>query len=422
MTLLLLLVAVAAAIAAVIGAHRLDQHRLQRSDIPWPLVGAAVLSAVVALGAGGTAAGVLLEEQRQGGQEVALDTGPTPAADGTGATAGSEEDEADDAHRTDGAASTADLDVVESPRGSDIRVAVALSREQRSANMNGHVVLVRPGPSVDALVARGLAGLLGGAVLMAADGALPAETAAEIDRLGTPEVHIIGGSQAVLPEVEAALVDAGHGVHRHGGATGVDTAIDIATRHFPTAQRAILAPTFPRDDTSLRSVALLAAGGLAGSEGLPVLLSGRSELSPATAAHLEASAIETLIVLGDDDEWDDDVLDALDDLDLSVTRPGGEDAAEAVATIAASMAASSSEPVLLVGGSGSDLWPGLLVAATTSARRGAPIVLAGEDGLPAATEELLGSLSGESRQLRCMSGVDDDVCAQARALLRPEDG
>lgn len=306
----------------------------------------------------------------------------------------------------------------ESLEGSDVEVAAALSRERFPDGGAAQVVLVRRGPTVDALVASGLHGLLDAPVLLTDLGELPPETVEEIDRLGTPAVHILGGEMAVSAEVEADLVAAGHDVHRHTGARGVDTAIDVAEQHFADAETAILTSSFGVG-SAWQSSGVIAVGSLASARGLPVLLSDRDGLTEATADYLSDSGIRSVVVVGGDEEWRAPVESDLKALGISVTSIGGSDHFTTAAAVAEVNEASGGEaaPVFLLEGSTDATWPGVLVAVTRGSWDRTRIVLSDGDALPGPSRDLVLSLSGSQLDLRCLEGVDEAVCDETRALL-----
>ena len=298
--------------------------------------------------------------------------------------------------------------------------AVALSQNVYPEGEADNVLLTRALPSVDALVAGGLQGLLDGPLLLTTSEELSPETADEIDRLGRPSVHILGGEQAVSSAIEEQLVAAGHDVHRHAGATGAETAIDIASRHFPDAEDAILAPTFGINVDSTEILARsLTAGGLAAARQVPILLTDSDTLSSSTADYLRQSGISSVLVVGSQVEIGSPVMKDLAELGLTATRLGGEDryaTAVAVARAEGFATETGDDVVLLAEGAEDTMWPGISIAAVYAGRENAPIVLSAGGELPAATREYLRARADGPR-LICMPGVASSACEQARIEL-----
>ena len=77
----------------------------------------------------------------------------------------------------------------------------------------------------DALAASGLAGAVGGPVLLTLPDVVPATLAAELGRLGAKDAYLIGGTEAISASVEAYLAGLLPGdVTRLGGADRYETA------------------------------------------------------------------------------------------------------------------------------------------------------------------------------------------------------
>lgn len=298
-------------------------------------------------------------------------------------------------------------------------VAVALSREAFPNGEAENVLLARQQPSVDALVAGGLQGLLDGPLLLTTPDSISPETAAEIDRLGRPSVHILGGEQAVSSAIEAQLVAAGHDVHRHAGTNGIATAIDIAARHFPDAEAAILAPSFGADTEATEVLArALTAGGVAAARQQPVLLTNAGGLSPITSSYLQGSFISRVLIVGSEEEISPAVMQDLAELGVSATRVAGEDRyATAVAVSGADGFTGAGDVILLAEGSGDTLWPGISIAAVFAGREDAPIVLSNGDALPDATRSYLEARSGDGVEVECMPRVAESACVEARNIV-----
>lgn len=296
-------------------------------------------------------------------------------------------------------------------------LAVEISQQVYPDGGAENVLLSRQRPSVDALVSGALQGLLDGPLLLTASDQLSDETAAEIDRLGAPSVHILGGEQAVSTDIEQALIDAGHNVHRHAGSTGAETAVDIASRHFEDATTAVLAPAFGADavDDDVLAEALI-AGGLAATRRAPVLVTGPDALTQSTAEHLQASAIDSVTVVGSRDHIGTEVMSDLAALGIAAIRVAGEDPYGTAVTVAESSSNTDERVVLLVDGEAENIWPGASIAAVYAGREEAPIVFALGDSLPEDSRAYLAALpTGASVQ--CMPGVTEAACDQARDLL-----
>lgn len=162
----------------------------------------------------------------------------------------------------------------------------------------GGIVLARNDVFADALAGAPLAG--DDACILYTDGGpdipLAADTRAEIDR-ALPDggrVNILGSENAVSAAVEQELRDAGYEVVRFGGASRVETAVEIAVevlRQHPGTTEALLATGNNFPDSVL-------GGAFGGAVGQPILLTVGDDLHPATAQLLADENITSTVALG----------------------------------------------------------------------------------------------------------------------------
>ncbi|MBS4022243.1 MAG: cell wall-binding repeat-containing protein [Dethiobacter sp.] len=115
------------------------------------------------------------------------------------------------------------------------RIATAIEVSKAGWASAGTVVLATGWNYADALAGAPLASALNAPILLTRANALPAETKAEISRLGATKIIILGGEVAVSAEVAAELSTAGLTVERIAGATRVETSRLIAARTNATS-------------------------------------------------------------------------------------------------------------------------------------------------------------------------------------------
>ena len=96
----------------------------------------------------------------------------------------------------------------------------------------------------DALAAGPVAARGNGPVLLTEAASLPATTAAELDRLGTTQIVIVGGASAVSDGVAASLAAYGT-VTRIAGSDRYDTAGALSRAAFPAGPRSRTLPAAP---------------------------------------------------------------------------------------------------------------------------------------------------------------------------------
>lgn len=188
-------------------------------------------------------------------------------------------------------------------------------------------VVARADLFADALAGSYLAGALGAPVLLTRSDRLDAVTEAKLGpgdgNLDASDVYLVGGTAALGPEVEQALIDAGHRVHRVGGADRNETAARIATG-APGATVGVLdgerTAILARNDQFPDA---LVAGALAYGHALPLLLTGRTALPDATRTALGSLGIQHVLIAGGPDAVGEEVASVLSDEGITTTRLAG---------------------------------------------------------------------------------------------------
>lgn len=174
------------------------------------------------------------------------------------------------------------------------RYATAAAVSQKSFSPGVPVVYVATGLAFpDALSGGAIAGRNGGPILLVKQNALPASTAAELDRLNPGKIVILGGTGAVNGAVATALGRYGT-VSRLSGSDRYATAVAVSKAAYADAGGAIAAfvatgSNFP-DGLAGGPVAALVPG--------PLLLVAPGSLPGAVATELRRLAPDTVWVLG----------------------------------------------------------------------------------------------------------------------------
>jgi len=238
---------------------------------------------------------------------------------------------------------------------------------------------------------------------------------------------VVVGAVAALTVVLVATLLVGP----FGSPPSADAAPDLTPARIAGTDRAhtaaLLAPavlsTGAQQPTALLSTAggfadALAAAGLAGTLGAPVLLTAPEQLLPATTAALEAHAIERVLLLGGKSAIGGAVQTALAHRGLEVERLAGAGRAGTAAQVARRLVAEAGDigrldglrTVLLADGGG---FADALAAGALAAAHGLPILLVSADALPAPTAAALDELAPEQAVLLGgETAISDAVSAQ----------
>ena len=171
------------------------------------------------------------------------------------------------------------------------QTAVAVSRDRFPDGLGGTVVVASGVSYADALAGGPAAGHWGGPLLLTSPTALPAATAAELDRLQPARVVLVGGTGVVSTAVETALKAHAGSVQRVSGADRYSTAAKVSAEAFPSAAVAYLVTGEDFPDG-------IAAGAVAAREGGPLLLTARAALPGVVKTELARLRPSSTVVVG----------------------------------------------------------------------------------------------------------------------------
>jgi len=179
--------------------------------------------------------------------------------------------------------------------GGENRFHTAALISQRFATEGEERVFIANGLNFpDALAGSAVAARDGSPILLVTPDAIPAHTAAELDRINPDELVILGGIPSVNGAVQAALGQYTDGsVRRIAGVDRYDTALKISQAFFAdgSSPRAYIS-------TGANFPDALAGGVAAGLAEAPMILVNPAGASPAALAELERLGVTQLHVLG----------------------------------------------------------------------------------------------------------------------------
>lgn len=175
--------------------------------------------------------------------------------------------------------------------------AVAVSESIFDPGEADWAVVARSDDFADALAGSGLAFGVAPLLFTSPSGALARETRDELARAVTAggDVYLLGGSAALPESLEAEILELGFNPVRLAGRAREETAVRIAQeldrRRISRLPYVLLATSHDWPDA-------VAGGSMAAWFGLPILLSPRDALHPATAQALDDLRPERIYVLG----------------------------------------------------------------------------------------------------------------------------
>ncbi len=267
----------------------------------------------------------------------------------------------------------------------DNRVGTAIAVSAAGWDRSPTVVVARADDHADALAGTGLAGQLDAPLLITPRDHLASTVADEVERLDASRAVLLGGEEALGPDVEEGLRDAGvtvvdrvHGDNRVGTAAAVADELDTS----PDGKALLVFGSGARPDAGwpdALSVAGVAARRAAGGDPWPILLTGDS-LPDATVDALERHDVSAVDIVGGTAVVPLSVEQELRDLGYSVRRLAGADRYGTSRVVVASDGARG--PVIAVTGRN---FPDGLAAGAYAARVDGSILLVRSDTLDAPT-------------------------------------
>ena len=263
----------------------------------------------------------------------------------------------------------------------------------------------------DALAGGAAAAVHGAPILLTTRTSVPSATAAELTRLRSARIVILGGTGAISDGVAATLASYTTGnVSRHAGPDRYATAAAISRATFGVGTSVAYVATGANYPDALAAIPL------AKRTNSPLLLTNRSELPAVTANELRRLAPGRIVILGGTGVVTDSVRTALTRLTTgTVERIAGVDRYATAAAIAAKFPAGVSAAYLATGMGFADA----LAGGPAAAFGGTPLLLVTRDRLPTSTAAQLDRLKPAGlRVLGGLGAVTDHVVVAAAKYVR----
>jgi putative cell wall-binding protein len=242
-------------------------------------------------------------------------------------------------------------------------VAISADRYEEGADT---VVIARADVYADALAGGPLAVHLDAPLLLSDSTGLPAETAAEIERLGAEPAVLLGGPVALSEQVEADLVALGVDVERVSGPNRFATAAAIAEELPFTSEVWVSEGDHPDDARGWPDA--LSASAVASALGQPILLVTRDVLPSETAEALSQDVNATIV--GGVAAVSESVAAAVDAQVGDVLRVAGDDRFATSAAVGTEGLRRGLDPSITYVATGGKFADGLVAGAAAGGERG----------------------------------------------------
>jgi len=246
--------------------------------------------------------------------------------------------------------------------------AVAISSKNWYESYN--VVLARGDAFPDALAGAVLANssVVGGPLLLTESQRLRPEVLAEMKRLNTNSVCILGGTGAISSNVETELKNNGIQVYRIQGSDRYETAANIAATALQNSAKAFLASGQTFADA-------LSISSYAAANGIPLLLTDARKVPAATLTALQKLGVTDVTLIGGESAISAAAADQLTKAGYSVNRLSGSDRYKTNTAILNSLQYDTTDMVVATGSN----FPDALAGSVLAARKNSPVVLVPTD-------------------------------------------
>nr|WP_240510089.1 cell wall-binding repeat-containing protein [Virgibacillus profundi] len=250
------------------------------------------------------------------------------------------------------------------------RYDTAIEISQEGWDSADTVILARGDNFADALAGVPLAHKLDAPILLTPSDKLLEETLAEIERLGTKDIIILGGTGAIDESIGSHLVSEGFDVTRYEGDTRFETAAAIANIVAPDgAEKVVVANGMDFPDA-------LSVASLAAKDGLPILLTFADELPEVTEEAINNLGASQTLVIGGKSVVSNAVKDQLPE----ASRLNGENRYETNVEVVKHFGADNNHMYIATGTAYADALTGAVLAAKNNSSILLVSKLAGENG------------------------------------------
>ena len=242
-------------------------------------------------------------------------------------------------------------------------------------------VLATGGNFPDALTGTVLAHKVNGPLLLTESDHLNPAVSAELKRLGTQEVYLLGGTGALSSSIEQSLKDQGILPIRLSGWDQYGTAATIAGVATPSSPQAFLVNGEHFADA-------LSISSYAAAHGIPILLTRSDSLPSETATALAKMGVQQVTLIGGTAVIQDTVVAQLGKLPQPITvsaRYSGYDQYATNTAVLNQLPFDSSQVYVATG----ETFPDALAGAALAAKTNAPILLLPSTQLSASTTAYL---------------------------------
>lgn len=237
----------------------------------------------------------------------------------------------------------------------------------------------------DALVAGPRAGTDGGPIILTDPVRMTKPVADELIRLRPDTIVVVGQTDAVGPDVEAAARFLAPNVIRVGGVDRYETAVQMSRRLTQSTNQTAKVYVASGEDFA----DAVTSGPIASLDGAPILLTRRNAIPAVTRAELVALDPTEIVIIGGPSAVSTAVETELRALADTVTRIGGDSRYTTAASLAADRVVTAIDTVFLAVG---DQFHHAVIAAPVATAKRTAVLLVQQNCVPLATRNQLDRL------------------------------
>ncbi|RBP02470.1 S8 family serine peptidase [Rossellomorea aquimaris] len=259
------------------------------------------------------------------------------------------------------------------------RYSTAVEVSKQGWDTSSTVFLVNGGAIADGLTATPLASAHDAPILLTTKGTLPAETEAELKRLGTKNIVLIGGSGVISDEVKGALVKLGYNVSRIGGKDRYETSLFIAKQLDKSVDVTEAYIAYGRGEPDALSIAAQS-----GKVKQPIILSEKKSVPKATYEWLKSESLSNAHFIGGAAVLDSAIMKEMNSIttkNVEGNRISGLSRHDTNAKVIEKFYTENHYPTILIAKSETAKLVDALSAGPLASKLGVPVLLVSQKGL-----------------------------------------
>ncbi|MGD6803427.1 S8 family serine peptidase [Rossellomorea vietnamensis] len=267
------------------------------------------------------------------------------------------------------------------------RYSTAVEVSKQGWEKSNTVFLVNGGAIADGLTATPLASAHDAPILLTQKDQVPAETLAEIKRLGADEVVLVGGTGVVSSEVERNFKNKGYTVSRLGGSTRYETSLFIAKEldKVVDVKEAYLA--YGKGEPDALSIAAQS-----GIKKQPIILVDKKNVPGATYDWLKSEGLAGAYFIGGSAVIDQKIITDMNRItsgDVTGNRISGSNRHDTNAKVIRKFYTDTNYSTIMIAKSETEKLVDALSAGPLAAKAGVPVLLVSESGLESSQVSVL---------------------------------